>query len=220
VGGHQFGVGFIHDGGVSPEIDWEVKWNRFSCGSVSGIMKNMRRPWLIITLLLAGLTSAFAQQPSPELDTLFAKLRSPDVGSEALRIEPKIWSLWMQGGSAADNDKLAIATQSMNLGAFELADKQMTELLATSANFAEAWNKRATLYYLMGRLDDSLADIVKVLDLEPRHFGALSGRGMILQRQGKNAEALAAYKEALSMNPTMVGPRIAVQQLEKLVPEL
>lgn len=183
-------------------------------------MKNMRRLWLIIALLLAGLNSAVAQQPSPELDTLFAKLRAPDVGSEALRIEPKIWSLWMQGGTAADNDKLALATQSMNIGAFDLADQQMTELLATSANFPEVWNKRATLYFMMGRLDDSLADIVKVLDLEPRHFGALSGRGMIYQRQGKNAEALAAFKEALSMNPNMVGARIAVKQLEQLVPEL
>ncbi len=183
-------------------------------------MKIMRRLWLIIAVLLAGLNSAIAQQPSPELDTLFAKLRAPDVGSEALRIEPKIWSLWMQGGTAADNDKLALATQSMNIGAFDLADKQMTELLATSANFPEVWNKRATLYFMMGRLDVSLADIVKVLDLEPRHFGALSGRGMIYQRQGKNAEALAAFKEALSMNPNMVGARIAVKQLEQLVPEL
>jgi tetratricopeptide (TPR) repeat protein len=183
-------------------------------------MKNMRRLWLVVALVLAGLNSATAQQPSAELDTLFAKLRAPDVGSEALRIEPKIWSAWMQGGSAADNNKLAVATQSMNIGAFELADKQLTELVAASANFPEAWNKRATLYFMMGRLDDSLSDIVKVLDLEPRHFGALSGRGMILQRQGKNAEALAAYKEALSMNPNMAGARIAVQQLEKLVPEL
>jgi tetratricopeptide (TPR) repeat protein len=180
----------------------------------------MRRLWLTIVFLLIGLTSAIAQQPADELDALFAKLRAPNVGAETLRIEPKIWSLWMQGGSAADNDKLALATQSMNIGAFELADKQMTELLAASANFAEAWNKRATLYFLMGRLDESLSDIAKVLDLEPRHFGALSGRGMIYQRQGKNAEALAAYKEALIMNPLMVGPRIAVQQLENLVPEL
>lgn len=183
-------------------------------------MKYMRRLWLMLIVVLAGLNGVLAQQPSPELDTLFAKLRAPDVGSEALRIEPQIWSLWMQGGSAADNDKLALATQSMNIGAFELADKQMTELLGTSPNFSEAWNKRATLYFLMGRLDASLSDIIKVLELEPRHFGALSGRGMILQRQGKNAEALAAYKEALDMNPNMPGPRIAVQQLEKLVPEL
>ncbi len=170
--------------------------------------------------LLAGLNSAQAQQPSPELDTLFAKLRAPDVGSEALRIELKIWSLWMQGGTASENDKLAVATQSMNIGAFKLADQQMTVLVTASKNFPEAWNKRATLYFLMGRLEDSLADIEKVLDLEPRHFGALSGRGMILQQQGKNAEALAAYKDALSMNPNMVGPRVAVKQLEQLVPEL
>jgi tetratricopeptide (TPR) repeat protein len=179
-----------------------------------------RHPLIFVACVLASLTNAAAQQLSPELDQLFAKLRDPASGSEVLRIEPQIWSLWMQGGTAIENDKLAVATQSMNLGAFALAEKQMTELLVTSANFAEAWNKRATLYFLMGRMDDSLADIVKVLDLEPRHFGALSGRGMIYQRQGKNAEALAAFKEALSMNPSMVGPRLAVQQLEKLVPEL
>jgi tetratricopeptide (TPR) repeat protein len=183
-------------------------------------MKNMRRLWLIIALVLAGLHSATAQQPSDELDRLFAKLRDPATGSEVLRIEPQIWSLWMQGGSAAENDKLALATASMNLGALPLAEKQLNELLATSQNFPEAWNKRATLYFMMGRLDDSLADIVKVLDLEPRHFGALSGRGMIYQRQGKNPEALSAFKEALNINPKMVGARIAVQQLEKLVPEL
>jgi tetratricopeptide (TPR) repeat protein len=183
-------------------------------------MKNMRRLWFVIALVLAGLNSAAAQQPAQDLDQLFAKLRDPATGSEVLRIEPQIWSLWMQGGSAADNDKLAIATASMNVGAFEQAEKQLNALLATAPNYPEAWNKRATLYFLMGRLDDSLADIVKVLDLEPRHFGALSGRGMIYQRQGKNAEALLAFKEALSMNPTMPGARIAVQQLEKLAPEL
>jgi tetratricopeptide (TPR) repeat protein len=179
-----------------------------------------RRSWFLILGLMVALTGAKAQQPSPELDELFAKLRDPTSGSEVLRIEPQIWSLWMHGGTGEENEKLATATQSMNLGAFALADKQMTALLVTSANFPEAWNKRATLYFLMGRMDESLADIARVLELEPRHFGALSGRGMIYQRQGKNAEALAAFKEALSMNPSMVGPRLAVQQLEKLVPEL
>jgi tetratricopeptide (TPR) repeat protein len=183
-------------------------------------MTNMRRLWLIIAFVLAGLNSVTAQQPAQELDRLLAKLRDPATGSEVLRIEPQIWSLWMQGGSAIENDKLAIATTSMNLGAFELAEKQLNELLATSQNFPEAWNKRATLYFMMGRLNDSLADIVKTLDLEPRHFGALSGRGMIYQRQGKNAEALTAFKEALNINPNIVGAGYAVKQLEKLVPEL
>ena len=93
-------------------------------------------------------------------------------------------------------------------------------MIATSPNFSEAYNKRATLYYMTGRYDESLSDINKTLDLEPRHFGALSGRGMVFLKQGKNADALRAFKEALAVNPTMTGTRISVQQLEKLFPEL
>jgi tetratricopeptide (TPR) repeat protein len=184
------------------------------------IMKHLLRLCLILTLIVAGVSGAHAQLSSDDLDRLFAKLRDPAAASEVANIEPQIWSAWMQGGSAAENDVLALATASMNLGALPLAEKQLNALLATQRDFPEAWNKRATLYFMMGRLDESLADIKKVLELEPRHFGALSGRGMIYQRLGKNAEALAAYKEALSMNPNMVGARIAVKQLEKLVPEL
>jgi tetratricopeptide (TPR) repeat protein len=155
-----------------------------------------------------------------DLDTLFAKLRDPATGSEVLRIEPQIWSEWMQGGTTRQNEALAKATASMNAGDFAGAEKQLTALLNETQTFPEVWNKRATLYFLMGRLEDSLADIVKTLDLEPRHFGALSGRGMIYQRQGKNAEAMAAFKDALAINPKMPGARIAVQQLEKQLPEL
>jgi tetratricopeptide (TPR) repeat protein len=183
-------------------------------------MINMRRLWLFIALTLAGLSGALAQQPVEDLDRLFAKLRDPKTGSEVLRIEPQIWDLWMHGSNDVENEQLAKATQTMNLGAFAMADQQLTALIKQNPNFPEAWNKRATLYFLMGRLEESLNDIVKVVDLEPRHFGALSGRGMIYQRQGKNAEALKAFKEALNINPKMVGPRIAVQQLEKLAPEL
>jgi tetratricopeptide (TPR) repeat protein len=180
----------------------------------------LRIPAIVLGLLLAlfaGLASAVA---GDDLDTLFAKLRDPASGSNVLRIEPLIWDAWMHGGNDAENEALAKATQTMNIGLFKVADTQFTALVTSSPKFAEAWNKRATLYYLMGRSEDSLRDIEKVLELEPRHFGALSGRGMIYQRMGKNAEALAAFKDALAVNPTMPGARIAVQQLEKLVPEL
>ncbi len=178
------------------------------------------RHLLFLFVLFSGWSSAMAGPPRADLDVLFAKLRDPATGAQVLSIEPQIWDAWMHAGSDAENEQLAKATQSMNLGAFALADQQFTVMLTTSPNYAEVWNKRATLYFLMGRMDDSLKDIVKVLDLEPRHFGALSGRGMIYQRLGKNAEALAAFKEALKMNPNMVGAQLAVQQLEKLVPEL
>ncbi len=93
--------------------------------------------------------------------------------------------------------------------------KILDQLIAGNPGFAEAWNKRATLYFNMGRLDDSLADIEKVLDLEPRHFGALSGRGMIYMHQKKFPKALDAYKDALGMNPTMESAKDAVKALEK-----
>lgn len=175
---------------------------------------------VLLLALFAGLGGAVAGPPQGDLDTLFAKLRDPATGAQVLSIEPQIWDAWMHFGTDAENEQLAKATQSMNLGAFELAEQQFTAMLATSPNYAEVWNKRATLYFLMGRMDDSLKDIEKTLDLEPRHFGALSGRGMIYQKLGKNPEALAAFKEALSMNPNMVGAKLAIQQLEKLVPEL
>ena len=184
----------------------------------------MRRVLPLLALLLlapwASGGSAMAETPQVQLDSLMAKLRDPATGSEVLRIEPQIWDLWMHGGTNAQNEQLAKATAAMNIGDGPAALRMLDGLLAEAPDFAEAWNKRATLLFLLGRYDDSLKDIVKVLDLEPRHFGALSGRGMILQRQGKNAEALTAFKEALNINPKMVGARLAVQQLEKLVPEL
>jgi tetratricopeptide (TPR) repeat protein len=183
-------------------------------------MKKSVRLGFLLAAMFFGFGSAFAQTSTDGLDKLFAQLRDPASAAQAPRIEPQIWSAWMQGGTAAENDVLALATASLNLGALPLAEKQLNALLATQKNFPEAWNKRATLYFMMGRLDESLADIEKVLELEPRHFGALSGRGMIYQRQGKNAEALAAFKEALSMNPNMPGALFAVKQLEKLLPEL
>lgn len=181
---------------------------------------------LIAVLLLAspagvvGAVPATAQSQSDELDTLFGKLRDPAIGSDAMRIERQIWDTWLHGGSDAENKSLALATLTMNVGDFKSADKMLTDLVSASPKFAEAWNKRATLYFLMQRYDESLADIVKVLDLEPRHFGALAGRGMIYQRLGRDVDALAAYKDALAVNPVMPGARIAVQELEKKSPEL
>jgi tetratricopeptide (TPR) repeat protein len=172
---------------------------------------------LLLLVFFAGPGVAAAQD---DLDTLFAKLRDPAAGSTVLRIEPMIWDAWMHGGNDVQNEALAKATQAMNSGLFDEADKQLSVLVVSAPGFAEVWNKRATLYFLMGRMDASLADIDQVMELEPRHFGALSGRGMIYQRQGKNPEALAAFKDALTVNPTMPGARLAVQQLEKLVPEL
>ncbi len=172
---------------------------------------------LSILLFVSSHSLVLAQS---DLDTLFGKLRDPDIGSEVLRVEPQIWAGWMAGGTAEENDALVRATASMNLADFASAENQLNAILAKTQNFPEVWNKRATLYFMMGRYEESLADIVRTLDLEPRHFGALSGRGMIYQRLGKDVDALYAFKEALQIHPNLPGARLAVNQLEKASPEL
>jgi tetratricopeptide (TPR) repeat protein len=178
----------------------------------------MRKLLLALALLLSS--HAMAQTSAADLDTLFAKLRDPATGSEVLRIEPQIWDLWMRAGTNDQNEKLAKAATAMGVSDAKGALKILDALVVEAPEFAEAWNKRATLYYLLGRYEESLADISKTVDLEPRHFGALSGRGMVLMKMGKNAEALAAFKEALVVNPNMTGARLSVQALEKQFPEL
>jgi Flp pilus assembly protein TadD len=178
----------------------------------------MRHVLALLALLLAA--PALAQSNTAELDTLFAKLRDPATGAEVLSIEQKVWAIWMTSGTKEQNERLAEAAQVMGTGQGKIALAILDDLIKDAPSFAEAWNKRATLHYLMGHYQASLDDIVKTVDLEPRHFGALSGRGMVLMKLGKNAEALAAFKEALAVNPNMVGAKLSIEALEKQVPEL
>jgi tetratricopeptide (TPR) repeat protein len=168
--------------------------------------------------IAAGTCLAQTYTPSDDLDTLFADLRVKE--SSALRAEAKIWQLWMLAGNPSEDETMNAATVAMNGSDFRLSEEILNRLITANQTLSEAYNKRATLYFLMGRYDESLADIVKTLELEPRHFGALSGRGMIYQRLGKSREALQAYRDALAINPNMVGARIAIQQLNQTVPDL
>ena len=149
------------------------------------------------------------------LDRLFASLRKASGEQAAKATEEKIWELWSRSDSATAEVLLGQAVMAMgaadNAASLEILDR----IIAAYPTYAEAWNKRATLHFMIGNYETSLSDIEKVLDLEPRHFGALAGRGMIYQRQGKWSEALSAFREALSMNPNMVGVKNAVQDLSK-----
>ena len=149
------------------------------------------------------------------LDRLFASLHRSTGEQAARATEEKIWELWSRSDSPTAEVLLGQAVVAMkaseNAASLEILDR----IIAAYPSYAEAWNKRATLNFLLGNYETSLADIEKVLDLEPRHFGALAGRGMIYQRQGKWSEALAAFREALRMNPNMTGVKNAVEELSK-----
>lgn len=135
------------------------------------------------------------------LDALFAKLRSTKDGAVAQGVIQQIWLAWNQSGRRSVDDLLSRAKININEREYEAALEKFDQLIRRAPDFAEGWNGRATVLFLMGRYTQSLADIVETLKREPRHFGALAGRGMIFVRLGKYAAALKAFNEALRYNP-------------------
>jgi len=168
----------------------------------------------------AGGAPAGQADYATRLDHLFGVLHdTPDIATAKLA-EVQIWAIWSLNSGADAVAALSSASGAISAGDTAGAEQQLTALVQSHPDFAEAWNRRATLYYMMKRYDDSLADIAHVLELEPRHFGALSGKGMVLQAMGDNAAALKAFKEALAANPTMTNVKANIEALEKAEPEL
>jgi tetratricopeptide (TPR) repeat protein len=140
-------------------------------------------------------------EPTYNLDTLFAALKiAPDEAS-AKAIEQRIWALWMSAGSDTCSllmTRVKVATEAKD---YDLALKLLDAIVEIKPDYVEAWNQRATIYYLKHDFGHAIADLREVLVREPRHFGALSGLGMMLQELGDDKDALAAYREALAVDP-------------------
>jgi len=135
------------------------------------------------------------------LDTLFEALKvAPDEAS-AKAIEDRIWALWMVSGSDTCNVLMGRAKMAADGRDYGLAIKLLNAVIELRPDYTEGWNRRATVYYLQKDYAHSLADIREVLAREPRHFGALSGLGAILQEIGDDKHALEAYRRALAIDP-------------------
>jgi tetratricopeptide (TPR) repeat protein len=161
-----------------------------------------------------------AQARALRLDQLFGELHQQGVGENALQAEAEIWRLWAKNDSPTAEALIANASIAMAVKDYDVSEQILTQLIETYPNFAEGWNRRAILYFAIKRYDASLIDIGHVLELEPRHFGALAGKGMILRATGKHDEALAAFKEALIMDPHMETVKAAIKDLEKTDPKI
>ncbi len=159
---------------------------------------------VIITVVLAS--PAGAGEREDRLDTLFVELRHAADAEAARPIEAAIWLLWSATGRIETDRIMARGIAAMQRGGFAEALAAFDELVAAAPEWAEAWNKRATLYYLMDDYEASVADIGKTLALEPRHFGALSGLGLIYVAIGNEEAALKAFEKALTIHPHMSGP--------------
>jgi tetratricopeptide (TPR) repeat protein len=160
------------------------------------------------------LTCAVAwAEDTAKLDGLFERLKTAGE-AEAGRIETEIWIEWSKSGSPSMDLLLQRGKDAMNLGDTAQAIEHFTALIDQTPDFAEAWNARATAYYMAGEFGPSVADIAKVLTLNPRHFGALSGLAMILEETGKPERALEVYKAALALHPHLQGASEAIERLE------
>jgi tetratricopeptide (TPR) repeat protein len=135
------------------------------------------------------------------LDTLFDGLKIAPDDDSAKAIEERIWSLWMVSGSDTCNLLMSRVKAAADGKDYDLAIKLLNAIITIKPDYVEAWNQRATVFYLMNDYGHALADIGEVLAREPRHFGALSGLGLILQDIGDDKHALEAYRKALEIDP-------------------
>ena len=171
----------------------------------------------------AELKKALAPKPAPEelrkqkLDALFAQLHDARDPEAAKHIALSVERLWLQSSSDTANLLMHRATASMEAQQYPLALSLLDKLVAWEPDFAEAWNQRATVKFIIGDSDGAMADINQVLILEPRHFGALTGMGMVLQREGFDKSALELFHQALAIYP--LAPEIR-KLIEKLTLEV
>ncbi len=149
-----------------------------------------------------------------QIDDLFARLETVKAQEDGDEIVGQIWKLWQQSGSPELDAAMQHAVLVMGQVP-ALAMPILDDIVARKPDWAEAWNKRATVLYLMGEYDRSLADIDRVLALEPRHFGALAGMGLIRIEKGETREALAAFRRALAVNPFLRERYGIIPALEK-----
>src|SRR3954469_1773257 len=135
------------------------------------------------------------------LDFLFGALKAAPDDISAKHVEARIWAIWLQTPSDTVALLMSRSKAAMDARQNEVALKLLDSVIKLRPDYVEAWNRRATIYYLQNDYGRSLADIQQVLTREPRHFGALAGLGMIMQEHGDDKRALEAFRKALAVNP-------------------
>lgn len=178
--------------------------------------KSAQRP---VASQAGQLKRALAPKPPPEalrkqvLDALFVRLRQAGDPEEARQVAESIERLWLNSPSDTANLLMQRATASAQAQQYELALSLLDKLVLLNPDWAEAWNQRATARFLTGDLDGAMADINQVVKLEPRHFAALAGMGVILQGAGLDKSALEIFNKVLALYPLEPEVKILVQKL-------
>ena len=151
------------------------------------------------------------------LDRLFDALRAAPDNESAKYVENRIWSMWLATDSDTTTLLMSRVKTAVDAKDLDLGIKLLSAVIEIKPDYVEAWNRRATLYYMKKDYEHSIADIEQVLKREPRHFGALSGLGMIFQELGDDKSALEAFRRALAVHPHLERiPELVKQLTEKV----
>jgi tetratricopeptide (TPR) repeat protein len=176
-----------------------------------GLLAVLMASWMIG----AGTTAGLADQVDSRLDGLFDRLESTADGNEASRIEQEIWQIWMESEDRQVQTWMRQGLAAMSVRRLDLALERFDRMVEHAPGFAEGWNKRATVHYLLNDFSASVYDIQRTLGLEPRHFGALSGLGMIYDALAEPAAAIRSYEAALALNPHLQQTRRRIDELHR-----
>ena len=170
---------------------------------------------LIIYFLF--ISNSFSENREILLNRLFDKLKINNVSSSYV-IEQKIWKLWSQHPTNQNlTIKLEEGSEFVRNQKLSKAIEIFSEVIKSDPEWAEAWNKRATVLYMLGDYQGSQDDIDKVLTLEKRHFGALAGQGLVNIKLENYEKAIESYKKAQEIYPSMKSPKIMIQQIKELI---
>jgi len=173
---------------------------------------------VFLVLLICGNTVADSKDRDVKLNQLFEQLKKSKNTYMALEIEIKIWNIWSTHPTQKKlTQSLAKGSDLMSKGDLETAYKIFSTIIDSAPDWAEGWNKRATVLYLMGRYQDSLNDIDEVLKRESRHFGALSGQGLVQIKLGNYEQAIKSYQAVQKIYPSINVAKVMIPQLRKLI---
>ncbi|HSS66784.1 MAG TPA: tetratricopeptide repeat protein [Gammaproteobacteria bacterium] len=170
---------------------------------------------LMALMACAWVSTVRADQDDPSLPELFESLKAAVDPAEGERIGRRIAQIWNQHDNPGVGEIMQQGEAFLHQGQLRLALGNFTTVTRLEPGFAEAWNKRASVLYSLGRLDDAARSIAETLAREPRHFLAIAGLGLIYLQKGYLEEALSAFDYALAINPHLAGTRTAAESIRQ-----
>ena len=177
----------------------------------------MKKIFIILISIFLNISFLYADDRNTQLDRLFNELKIKDK-SISFKIEQKIWKIWSTHPNNNElTSMLSAGSDFVNNNQYQKAFEIFTKVIELDPSWAEAWNKRATVLYMMGEFEKSQNDIDEVLKLEKRHFGALAGQGLVNIELENYEKAIMSYEEAMKIYPSMNSPKMMIDQLKKLI---